>query len=108
MELEYRDDLLDTGAALDVLALCHPPGRYEPRPYSEDEYQPEDPVEELRTDAAEVADLLVRHDHRHNTSRTGSIPPALPDEGASGEQRDAARAYLRAEWLAAEKSHRSA
>ncbi|MFF0228440.1 hypothetical protein, partial [Streptomyces sp. NPDC004629] len=31
--LEYRDELLETAVVLDVLALCHPPGGYLPRPY---------------------------------------------------------------------------
>ncbi|MFK0294375.1 hypothetical protein ACIQU6_28425 [Streptomyces sp. NPDC090442] len=32
MALEHRDDLLDTAAVLDALALCHGHGSYLPRP----------------------------------------------------------------------------
>lgn len=102
VRLEERDDLLHIGAALDVLALCQPPGAYEARPCSDEDEL--DPAEELRTDAAVVAGYLVRHDRRHGTSRTGSVPQALPDKGATARQMDAVRAYLRAEWLTAEKA----
>ncbi|MFE1763899.1 hypothetical protein ACFW81_06735 [Streptomyces angustmyceticus] len=54
---------------------------------------------ELRTDASDVADQAVRHDRRHSASKTGDLPPALED-GYTGTQRDAVRAYVRCEWLA--------
>lgn len=98
--MECRDDLLEAAAVLDVLALCHGQGSYLPRPYQEER----DPVPqdvELRTDASDVADKLVRHDRRHGTSTTGDIPPALED-GCTNAERDAVRAYARREWIAAQ------
>lgn len=35
-----EDDLLETGAVLDALALCHEPGSYLPRRYQEDSRHP--------------------------------------------------------------------
>ncbi|MGW3275184.1 hypothetical protein ACWDFH_27500 [Streptomyces kronopolitis] len=99
--LECRDDLLETAAVLDALALCHGPGSYLPRPYQEVAGQSPAPGVELRTDASDMADQAVRHDRRHGTSKTGDLPPAL-EAGCTDAQRDAVRAYARREWLAAQ------
>ncbi|WP_148589942.1 hypothetical protein [Streptomyces sp. WAC01526] len=99
--LECRDDLLETAAVLDALALCHVPGSYLPRPYQEVAGQSPAPGVQLRTDASDVADQAVRHDRSHGTSKTGDIPPALQD-GCTDAERDAVRAYVRREWLATE------
>ncbi|MGH4036014.1 hypothetical protein ACQB60_44765 [Actinomycetota bacterium Odt1-20B] len=95
-----RDDLLQTAVALDVLALCYPPGPYLPRP-AIDTAEGFPWSMELRSDASDVAELLVRHDLRHNTSSTGTIPTPLED-GCSDRERDAVRAYVRAEWHASQ------
>ncbi|KUN58854.1 hypothetical protein AQJ46_42020 [Streptomyces canus] len=58
--MEYRDELLETAVALDVLALCHPPGGYLPWPYKEEPGGPEE-GDELRTDASSVASHLAEH-----------------------------------------------
>ncbi|WP_331748233.1 hypothetical protein [Streptomyces sp. NBC_00648] len=98
--LECRDDLLESGVVLDVLALCQVPGGYLPRPYREVPGGP--PAgDELRTDSSDLADELVRYDHRYGTSVTGALPSALGD-GCQDAERDAVRAYLRREWFAAE------
>ncbi|MGW2331686.1 hypothetical protein ACWC5C_38880 [Streptomyces sp. NPDC001700] len=97
LALECRDDLLETAAVLDALALCHGHGSYLPRPYQEDDRDPPRDVQ-LRTDASDVADELVCHDHQHGTSTTGDIPPALKD-GCTDAERDAVRAYARKEWI---------
>ncbi|MFJ8469622.1 hypothetical protein [Streptomyces swartbergensis] len=101
--MEYRDELLETAVVLDVLALCHPPGGYLPRPYIEEPGGP-DKADELRTDASAVASDLASYDLRHGTSRTGDIPPALQD-GCTESERDALRAYARREWRAREERH---
>ncbi|GGP85657.1 hypothetical protein [Streptomyces melanogenes] len=99
--LECRDDLLESGVVLDVLALCQVPGGYLPRPYREVAGGP--PAgDELRTDSSDLADELVRYDLRHGTSVTGALPSALGD-GCQDCERDAVRAYLRREWFAAER-----
>lgn len=54
---------------------------------------------ELRTDASDVTDQVVRHDRRHGTSKTGDVPPGL-EEGCTDAQWEAVRAYVRREWLA--------
>ncbi|SHM25577.1 hypothetical protein [Streptomyces yunnanensis] len=98
---EYRDDLLETAAVLDALALCHGHGSYLPRPYQEDS----DPVPrdvELRTDASDVAGLLVDYDLQHGTGTTGGVPAALED-GCTEAERDAIRAYARGEWIASQE-----
>ncbi|MFI5756774.1 hypothetical protein [Streptomyces sp. NPDC051569] len=99
--LECRDDLLDTAAVLDVLALCHDHGSYLPRPYQETR-DPAPVDAELRTDASDIAERLVRHDRQHGTSTTGGIPPALED-GCTEAERDAVRAYARREWIKAQE-----
>ncbi|MDX3849704.1 hypothetical protein [Streptomyces sp. AK02-01A] len=96
--LECRDDLLETAAVLDALALCHGHGSYLPRPYQEDSHHPVPQDVELRTDASDVADQLVRHDHQHGTSTTGDIPSAL-ENGCTEAERNAVRAYARREWI---------
>ena len=96
---ECRDDLLDTAAVLDALALCHEPGSYLPRPYQEDSHHPVPTGVELRTDASDVAEQLVRHDQQHGTSATGDVPSAL-ENGCTDAERDAVRAYARREWIA--------
>ncbi|RSS15381.1 hypothetical protein EF914_29555 [Streptomyces sp. WAC05458] len=101
--MEYRDELLETAVVLDVLALCHPPGGYLPRPYIEEPSGP-DKADELRTDASAVASDLASYDLRHGMSRTGDIPPALQD-GCTESERDALRAYARREWRAREERH---
>ncbi|MGP3991610.1 hypothetical protein [Streptomyces sp. 3N207] len=73
-----RSDLLETAVVLDLLALCHPPGGYLPRPYQEEPGGP-DKADELRTDASDAASGLALHDLQHGTSVTGDIPPALKD-----------------------------
>ncbi|MET7886681.1 hypothetical protein [Streptomyces avermitilis] len=98
---ECRDDLLETAAVLDALALCHGHGSYLPRPYQEDS-SPVPRDVELRTDASDVAGELVRHDHQHGTSTTGNIPSALEDCCTDAE-RDAVRAYARREWITAQE-----
>lgn len=102
VELECRDDLLETSAVLDALALCHGLGSYLPRPYQEVAGQLPAPGVELRTEASDVADQVVRHDQRHGTSVTGDVPPGLGD-GCTDAERDAVRAYVRREWLAAQE-----
>ncbi|MFI1621833.1 hypothetical protein ACH4VT_33470 [Streptomyces lydicus] len=99
--LDCRDDLLETAAVLDALALCHGSGSYLPRPYQQVAGQSPAPGVELRTDASDVADQNLRHDRHHGTSKTGDIPPALED-GCTDTQRDAVRAYVRREWLASQ------
>ncbi|WP_329038526.1 hypothetical protein OIE71_32810 [Streptomyces sp. NBC_01725] len=101
MALEYRDDLLEGAAVLDALALCHGHGSYLPRPYRETGQRV--PLDlELRTDASDVADQLVRHDRQYGTGTTGDIPVALAD-GCTDSERDAVRAYARWEWIAAQE-----
>ncbi|MET8827296.1 hypothetical protein ABZX40_15070 [Streptomyces sp. NPDC004610] len=85
-----------------TLALCHGHGGYLPRPYYEDSHSPVPKDVELRTDASDIADELVSHDHRHGTSTTGDIPPALED-GCTDAERDAVRAYARREWITAQE-----
>ncbi|WP_333745885.1 hypothetical protein [Streptomyces sp. IBSBF 2950] len=99
---ECRDDLLETAAVLDALALCHGHGSYLPRPYQEDS-NPVPKDVELRTDASDVAGELASHDHRHGTSVTGDIPPAL-ENGCTDAERDAVRAYARREWITAQEN----
>lgn len=94
---ECRDDLLETAVVLDALALCHGHGSYLPRPYQETSTPVPTDVE-LRTDASDVADQLVHHDHQHATSTTGNIPGGLED-GCTDSDRDAVRAYARREWI---------
>ncbi|HET6354615.1 hypothetical protein [Streptomyces sp.] len=53
---------------------------------------------ELRTDASDVAEQLVRHDQRHGPSTTGDVPSAL-ENGCTDAERDAVRAYARREWI---------
>ncbi|WP_157875714.1 MULTISPECIES: hypothetical protein [unclassified Streptomyces] len=53
---------------------------------------------ELRTDASDVADQVVHHDHQHETSTTGDIPARL-ENACTDSQRDAVRAYARREWI---------
>ncbi|MFG2856686.1 hypothetical protein ACGFZ9_39540 [Streptomyces mirabilis] len=101
LAMECRDDLLETAAVLDALALCHGHGSYLPRPYQEDS-NPVPKDVELRTDASDVAGDLVRHDHQHGTSTTGNIPSALED-GCTDAERDAVRAYARREWITAQE-----
>ncbi|MER5974218.1 hypothetical protein ABT112_31690 [Streptomyces sp. NPDC002055] len=101
LALECRDDLLAAAAVLDALALCHGHGNYLPRPYQEDA-RPVPRDVELRTDASDVAGELVRHDSRHGTSTTGDIPAAL-ENGCTGAERDAVRAYARREFIASEE-----
>ncbi|MEU6357010.1 hypothetical protein ABZ896_48230 [Streptomyces sp. NPDC047072] len=98
---ECRDDLLETAAVLDALALCHGHGSYLPRPYQEDS-NPVPKAVELRTDASDVAGELASHDHQHGTSTTGDIPPAL-ENGCTDAERDAVRAYARREWITAQE-----
>ncbi|MGJ5899275.1 hypothetical protein ACSCBZ_46165 [Streptomyces niveiscabiei] len=98
---ECRDDLLETAAVLDALALCHGRGSYLPRPYQEDG-KPVPKDVELRTDASDVAGELVGHDHQHGTSTTGDIPPTL-ENGCTDAERDAVRAYARREWITAQE-----
>ncbi|MET8182473.1 hypothetical protein [Streptomyces sp. NPDC005336] len=98
LALECRDDLLETAAVLDALALCYVHSSYLPRPYQEDDRNPAPRDVELRTDASDVADELVCHDHQHGTSTTGDIPPALKN-GCTDAERDAVRAYARREWI---------
>ncbi|MFF0408586.1 MULTISPECIES: hypothetical protein [Streptomyces] len=95
--MECRDDLLETAAVLDALALCHGQGSYLPRPYQESSTAAPRDVE-LRTDASDVADQLVHHDQQHGTSTTGDIPAGLED-GCTDSERDAVRAYARREWI---------
>ncbi|MFB7014048.1 MULTISPECIES: hypothetical protein [unclassified Streptomyces] len=99
---ECRDDLLETAAVLDALALCHGPGSYLPRPYQEDSRSPVLRDTELRTDASDVADQLVRYDQQHGTSTTGDIPSAL-ENGCIDAERDAVRAYARREWITSQE-----
>ncbi|MFJ5129867.1 hypothetical protein ACIP80_32875 [Streptomyces sp. NPDC088555] len=99
--LECRDDLLETAAVLDALALCHGHGSYLPRPYQETGHPVPSGVE-LRTDASDVADQLVRHDQQHGTSTSGIIPAPLED-GCTDSERDAVRAYARREWITAQE-----
>ncbi|MEU0214848.1 hypothetical protein ABZ281_06835 [Streptomyces sp. NPDC006265] len=99
---ECRDDLLEIAAVLDALALCHGHGSYLPRPYQEDSRNPVPKAVELRTDASDVAGELASHDHRHGTSVTGDIPPAL-ENGCTDAERDAVRAYARREWITAQE-----
>ncbi|MFC8707170.1 hypothetical protein ACFUIV_34025 [Streptomyces anulatus] len=73
---ECRDDLLETAVVLDALALCHGHGSYLPRPYQETSTPVPTDVE-LRTDASDVADQVVHHDHQHETSTTGDLPARL-------------------------------
>ncbi|MER7048908.1 hypothetical protein [Streptomyces jumonjinensis] len=101
LAMECRDDLLETAAVLDALALCHGHGTYLPRPYQDDSANPVPQDVELRTDASDVADQLVRHDHQH-PSTTGDIPPAL-ENGCTDAERDAVRAYARREWIASQE-----
>ncbi|MFF3733389.1 hypothetical protein ACFYXM_24500 [Streptomyces sp. NPDC002476] len=97
LALECRDDLLETAAVLDVLALCHGHGSYLPRPYQETGHPVPLDVE-LRTDASNVADQLVRHDQQYGTSTTSNIPAPL-ENGCTDSERDAVRAYARREWI---------
>ncbi|WP_274564961.1 hypothetical protein [Streptomyces spiramyceticus] len=53
LALECRDDLLETAAVLDALALCHGHGSYLPRPYQEDSRHPVPMDVELRTCASD-------------------------------------------------------
>ncbi|MGW2183946.1 hypothetical protein ACWCXX_39450 [Streptomyces sp. NPDC001732] len=99
---ECRDDLLEAAAVLDALALCHGHGSYLPRPYQETGHPVPLDVE-LRTDASDMADQLVRHDRHHGTSTTGDIPVALRD-GCTDSERDMVRAYARREWITAQES----
>ncbi|MFE7314140.1 hypothetical protein ACFU7T_13720 [Streptomyces sp. NPDC057555] len=57
---------------------------------------------ELRTDASGVADDLVRHDHRHDSSLIRNVPSVLED-GCTEAERDAVRAYVREEWIASQE-----
>lgn len=102
--LECRDDLLEVAAVLDALALCHGHGSYLPRPYQETS-TPVPTDMELRTDASDVADQLVRHDQHYGTSTTSDIPVPLANGCADGE-RDAVRAYARREWITAQEGWR--
>ncbi|MDJ1135418.1 hypothetical protein [Streptomyces iconiensis] len=99
LALDSRDDLLETAAVLDALALCHGHGGYLPRPYKEDSRNPVPRDVELRTDASDLAGDLVAHDREHKTSTTGAVPPPLKD-GCSDAERDAVRSYARREWIA--------
>ncbi|MGP3991602.1 hypothetical protein [Streptomyces sp. 3N207] len=99
--MECRSDLLETAVVLDVLALCHPPGGYLPRPYQEEPGGP-DRADELCTDTSDVASELALHDLQYGASFTGDIPPALED-GCTEAQRDAVRAYARREWIASQE-----
>ncbi|MGP3991637.1 hypothetical protein [Streptomyces sp. 3N207] len=105
--MECRDELLETAVVLDVLALCHRPGGYLPRPCEGASAGGFDKAVELRTDASDVADGVVLHDLRHGTSRTGTIPSPLRD-GCTEAERDAVRAYARREWQAREEDHQTA
>jgi hypothetical protein len=102
LALECRDDLLQTAAVLDAIALCHGHGSYLPRPYTDESLDRAPWGVELRTDASDLASDLVRHDHEHGTSTTGDIPPAL-DEDCTDADRDAVRAYARREWIASQE-----
>ncbi|WP_432190368.1 hypothetical protein [Streptomyces sp. Tue6028] len=95
--LVCRDDLLETAAVLDALALCHGHGSYLPS-YQEDSRNPVPRDVELRTDASDVASDLVHHDHQYGTSITGDIPSALGYDCTDAE-RDAVRTYARREWI---------
>ncbi|MGW2583595.1 hypothetical protein ACWCYZ_20070 [Streptomyces virginiae] len=102
LAMECRDDLLESAAVLDALALCHGHGSYLIRPYQEDSRHPVPTDVELRTDASDVADQLVRHDQEHGTSTTGDIPAAL-ENGCTDAERDAVRAYARREWITSQE-----
>ncbi|MEU7638895.1 MULTISPECIES: hypothetical protein [unclassified Streptomyces] len=102
LALEYRDDLLETAAVLDALALCHGHGSYLPRPYQEDS-NPVPRDVELRTDASDVASLLVAYDLQNGTGTTGGVPAVL-EEGCTEAERDAVRAYARGEWIVSQES----
>ncbi|WP_411078383.1 hypothetical protein [Streptomyces sp. cmx-10-25] len=104
LALEARDDLLETGAVLDALALSCTPGPYLPgeEPY-DDAPEPQDSAVELRTDAAMLAERLVAHDRAHGGGTT-SRPPRPRTDGDRDAERDAARAYLRREWIAAREA----
>ncbi|MFE3385445.1 hypothetical protein [Streptomyces anulatus] len=87
----------DSSVVLGALALCHGHGSYLPRPYQETSTSARPDVE-LRTDASDVADQVVHHDHQHATSTTGDLPAGL-ENGCTDSQRDAVRAYARREWI---------
>ncbi|MEU0358440.1 hypothetical protein [Streptomyces cyaneofuscatus] len=95
--MECRDDLLEAAVVLDALALCQGHGSYLSRPY-QDAIIPTPRDVELRTDASDVADELVRHDLQYGTSKTGDIPAPLED-GCTDSDRDAVRVYARREWI---------
>ncbi|MFD9426902.1 MULTISPECIES: hypothetical protein [unclassified Streptomyces] len=86
---------------MDALALCHGHGSYLPRPYQETSTPAPTDVE-LRTNASDVADQLVRHDQQYGTSTTGNIPGGLED-GCTDSDRDAVRTYARREWITLEE-----
>jgi hypothetical protein len=100
MSLEVRDDLLETGAVLDAVALSCPPGSCLPDPCQEGSPnpRPEPPprADELRSDAGAIAEALLAYDREHGTNTT-PIPDPVHDRDVSREQ---ARAYLRREWRA--------
>ncbi|MFB7171627.1 hypothetical protein ACFCYM_12490 [Streptomyces sp. NPDC056254] len=100
LAMEARDELLETGAVLDALALSCTPGPYLPgeEPY-DDVPEPVDSAVELRTDAAMLAERLVAHDRIHGGGKT-SRPPQPRTDGDRDAERDSARAYLRREWIA--------
>ncbi|TRO55506.1 hypothetical protein [Streptomyces sp. IB201691-2A2] len=102
LALECRDDLLQTAAVLDAIALCHGHGSYLPRPYTDESLDRAPAGVELRTDASDLASELVRHDHEHGTSTTDGIPSAL-GEDCTDADRDAVRAYARREWIASQE-----
>ncbi|MFF3517576.1 hypothetical protein [Streptomyces sp. NPDC002573] len=96
--LDQRDDILEAAAALDLIALCHDPG-----PYDDGATQQgiTDPAEEVRSDAATLALLLVAHDRQQpKASRTG-LPDITTGTGLADDRtRDTAREYVRTEWAA--------
>ncbi|MET9793313.1 hypothetical protein [Streptomyces canus] len=66
--MEYRDELLETAAVLDMLARRHPPGGCLPVP-NQDELGGPDEADELRTDASGVVGHLAEHDLVHELHR---------------------------------------
>jgi hypothetical protein len=96
VQLEQREDLMETAVAIDLIALCQGPGPYLPRPYQDG---PDvSSAAELRHDAVTLADHLVRYDHQHDGGRTRTLPPSLPAQPDAQAQEDV-RAYARREWL---------
>ncbi|MEY9988534.1 hypothetical protein ABIE67_000566 [Streptomyces sp. V4I8] len=102
LALECRDDLLETAAVLDAIALRHGHGSYLPRPYTDESLDRAPWGVELRTDVSDLASELVRHDHEHGISKTGGIPSVL-GQSCTDADREAVRVYARREWIASQE-----